>query len=112
MGLLFSKGFFGSNLETRLSSQVLTKKTYQNENPCKVCEVFQLTKQVWKAFQTYRFWKTLPKEQDFEAYRKQKITKEYAPYQVAQKKYSPLAKHEAIALVLLLKYIFNLNIYF
>ena len=58
-------------------------------NPGKVCEVFQprfqLTKQkVWRASKTYRFWKTIPKEQDFEAYhehnisyRKQKTPKEY-----------------------------------
>ena len=86
MDLLFSKGFVGFNFKTRFSSQVVTKKTHQKENPCKVCEFFQLTKRtVWKAFQTYRFWKTVAKEQDFEAYQrrktaywKQKVRKEYA----------------------------------
>ena len=71
MDLPISEGFVGSNLKTRLSSQVLTKKTNQNENPFKVCEAFQLKKKkVWKAFWTYHFWKTVPKEQDFEAYQK------------------------------------------
>ena len=46
MGLPFLEGFVGSNLKTSLSSQVVTKKTHQNENPFKVCEVFQLTRQV------------------------------------------------------------------
>ena len=69
MDLSISEGFVGSNLKTRLSSQDVTKKTHENENPFKVCEAFQLKKQkVQKAFQTYRFRKTVPKEQDFEAY--------------------------------------------
>ena len=30
---------------------IVTKKTHQNENPCKVCKAFQFTNQkVWKAF--------------------------------------------------------------
>ena len=44
--------------------RIRPKETHQNENPCKVCKVFQLMKQkVWKAFLTFRFWKTVPKEQ-------------------------------------------------
>ena len=39
--LPFLQDFAGSNLKTRLSSQVVTEKTDKNENPCKVCEVFQ-----------------------------------------------------------------------
>ena len=68
MSLPISEGFIGSNLKTRLSSQVVTKKTHQNDNPFKVCEAFQS--------RSRRFERpskpTVPKEQDFEAYQKQK----------------------------------------
>ena len=50
-GSTILEGFAGSTLKTRLSNQVVTKKTHKNENPCEVCEVFQLKKQkVSKAF--------------------------------------------------------------
>ena len=43
--------FGGFYLKTTLSSQLVTKKTHQNDNPCKACEIFQLNKQkVSKAF--------------------------------------------------------------
>ena len=40
MGLLSLEDFVGSDMKTGLSGLVGTKKTHQNENPCKVCQVF------------------------------------------------------------------------
>ena len=41
MCLPFSEGFVGFHLKMRLSSLVVTKKTYQNENPRKILRSIQ-----------------------------------------------------------------------
>ena len=81
MYLPFLEGFIGSELNTRLSRQVVPKKVHQNENPC---EVFQLTSRRFGG-PSEPTVTTSPKEQGCEACQKQvsaygkpKVPKEYA----------------------------------